>query len=380
MRWGGLLGWLGELAPIGLDVTDRQTALQRLTPPELFVWLSAYLAFGALYWWVTRRTERWIATGGAQRRTLRLLGCGLMALSALTVNAIFSSRADMSVLLILLAALLPGLLSWRHTLLWITLQSAALALVLQSQFDLGGALYTGVFMGCVQILTALLIHALTSERNSRKALAELNVKFRFTRALLQQATREAERARISRELHDSLGHHLTILGLELELAAHLPDREVQASVERARTLNRLLLADVRASVGSLRVESGNWAELIREVTSGIPGLHVHLTIPDGCEVPPPSHAATLLRFAQEAVTNTVKHAHARNLWLCVQYTSRELVMRAYDDGQVAWPLVPGHGLTGMRERFDELNGRFWIAPGPRGGLQLEVRLPLPESA
>lgn len=380
LRWGGLLAWLAELVPIGFDVTDRQVSLRQLAAPEFAVWLLAYLTFGAAYWWVTWRTEHWIATGGERRRLARLLGCGVMALSALTVNAIFSSRADMSVLLILLAALLPGLLPWRLTLLWITAQSAALALVLPGQFGTGGALYTGVFMGGVQALTALLIQALGNERNARKALAELNVKFRFTRALLQQVTREAERTRISRELHDSLGHHLTILGLELELAAHLPGSEVRASIERARALNKLLLADVRASVGSLRAEPGDWRLLLREVTSGIPGLHVHLSVPDGCVAPPPRQAAALLRFAQEVVTNTIKHAHARNLWVSVRCAACELTVRAHDDGHVQWPLTPGHGLIGMQERLGELNGALVLTPGPQGGLQLEARLPLPESA
>lgn len=299
-----------------------------------------------------------------------------MTLSALGTNAIFSSKADLGVLLILIAALLPGLLPWRSTLGWIALQNVGLALVLQTQLSLGSALYTGVFMGIVQMLTALLIQMLGNERRARKSLAELNVNFQFTRAMLQQATREAERTRISRELHDSLGHHLTVLNMELELAAHLSGSEVQVSIERARVLNRLLLADVRESVNDLRGDAEDWKKLLYQVTSGIPGLQVHVDIPPICLTPPPCQAATLLRLTQEAVTNTLKHAQARNLWLSMQCTDCTLIIQIADDGHVHWPLITGNGLKGMQERMNELNGSLMLRPGPQGGLQVEAHFPL----
>ncbi|WP_082506015.1 sensor histidine kinase [Deinococcus sp. Leaf326] len=299
-----------------------------------------------------------------------------MTVSALGINAVFSSSADLGVLLILIAALLPGLLPWRSTLVWIVLQSAGLAIVLQFQMLLGSALYAGVFMGGVQMLTALLIQMLGNERRARKALAELNVNFRFTHAMLEQATREAERSRISRELHDSLGHHLTVLSMELELASHLSGPTVQVSIERARVLNRLLLADVRESVNDLRGEAEDWTTLIREVTRGIPGLQVHLDIPPSCITPPPCQAATLFRLTQEAVTNTIKHAQARNLWLSVRCDGFELVIQIVDDGHVQWPLTPGNGLAGMQERMEVLNGSLMLMPAPQGGLQVEAHFPL----
>jgi signal transduction histidine kinase len=376
LRWGGLLCWLTELLYISLDGADGQQALQRLTPLEYTVWLSLYLLFGTAYWWATRGTAVWMATGIAPLRQKRLWSCGVMTLSALGTNAIFSSKADLGVLLILIAALLPGLLPWRSTLGWIALQNVGLALVLQTQLSLGSALYTGVFMGIVQMLTALLIQMLGNERRARKSLAELNVNFQFTRAMLQQATREAERTRISRELHDSLGHHLTVLNMELELAAHLSGSEVQVSIERARVLNRLLLADVRESVNDLRGDAEDWKKLLYQVTSGIPGLQVHVDIPPICLTPPPCQAATLLRLTQEAVTNTLKHAQARNLWLSMQCTDCTLIIQIADDGHVHWPLITGNGLKGMQERMNELNGSLMLRPGPQGGLQVEAHFPL----
>ena len=226
------------------------------------------------------------------------------------------------------------------------------------------------------MLTALLIQMLGNERQARRVLTELNVNFRFTRAMLQQATREAERTRISRELHDSLGHHLTVLSMELELAAHLSGPEVQVSIERARVLNRLLLADVRESVHDLRADAEDWQALLQEVTSGIPGLQVHVDIPSSCTTPPPCQAATLFRLIQEAVTNTIKHAQARNLWLTVQCDHSILVVQIADDGYVHWPLAPGNGLAGMGERMKDLNGTLMLRPGPRGGLQVEAHFPL----
>ncbi|MCD0174672.1 hypothetical protein IHN32_01725 [Deinococcus sp. 14RED07] len=376
LRLGGLLGWLGLLVPLGLDVGGRQETLRQLSPLAFSLWLGAYLSFGLTYLWMTTGIAQWMATGDVTRRSIRLLGSLTLTLSALTVNLIFSSAGDMSMLLVLLAALLPGLLTWRLTLLWIAAQSALLGICLLHQLGMGEALYTALFMCITQSLTALLIYVVQNERRARQALGALNVQYRFTHALLQQATRDAERTRIARELHDALGHHLAVLGLELELAANLPPEQVAPSIARARILSRRLMADVRCSVTAMQAELAQWDTLLHEATQNIPGLQVHLELPPGLPSPPPAQAAALLRFVQEIVTNTVKHAQARQLWVKVEVGSDGWQISAHDDGHVAWPPLPGNGLRGLQERYAELGGQFAYAPGPRGGLQLSVHLPI----
>lgn len=375
LRWGGVLGWACALIPITFDPEYRQPALRALSLPDFSLWLLAYLTFGGTYGWVTRGIGPWMATGDRRGRPARLLGCGVMALCATVVNGIFSSRGDLTVLFVLLAALLPGLLTWSRTLVWITVQSAGLALALWDEFSLAAALYTSLFMGSVQVFTALLVQLVRRERTVRTELAELNVQFRFTRARLEEASREAERLRISRELHDSFGHHLTILGLELELAAHLPGKEVRASIERARTLNKLLLADVRESVSLLRTESADWRHLTQAVLKSVPGLRIHLIAPEQFNPLSAQQSKTLLRFFQEVMTNTVKHANASQLWLELERTPDGLRVLAHDDGHLRLPFEPGNGLTGLRERCEELGGTLVFKFESRGALRLEAHLP-----
>jgi len=299
-----------------------------------------------------------------------------MALCALVLNATYSSDGDMAVLLVLLSVLLPGLLPWSQVKLWVAAQSLLLFTALIPQLGFGSALYTGLFLGMVQAFSALLVHLLTQERIARREMSELHVQLRFTRAQLEEAARETERLRISRELHDSLGHHLTILGLELEFAAHLPGEAVRPPIDRARALNKLLLSDVRESVSTLRNAQDDWLHLTQTLLRSVPGLEIRFDCPAHFTPTSGLQARTLLRFFQEAVTNTVRHAHAARLWLQLEEHQGTLIVCAYDDGCLLPPFHPGNGLTGLCERFEALGGALTFSMQPQGTLHLEGRLPV----
>ena len=87
---------------------------------------------------------------------------------------------------------------------------------------------------------------------SRHGLAAANAELEATRELLAQSVRLAERARIARDLHDLLGHHLTALSLNLEIASHKADGEARERIDTAQSVTKLLLGDVRGVVGALR--------------------------------------------------------------------------------------------------------------------------------
>src|SRR5690606_3512456 len=92
------------------------------------------------------------------------------------------------------------------------------------------------------------------QAQAREEQRQLNAELRATRLLLAESARINERTRISRELHDLLGHHLTALSLNLEVAGHLTEGRAKEHVGQAHTLARLLLTDVREAVSHLRVE------------------------------------------------------------------------------------------------------------------------------
>ena len=376
MRWGGLLAWLCTLLPVNFDLAGRRDVLENLAPLPFGLWVGSYLGFGALYWAVTQHLGPWLKHGDTLRRTPRVIGCALMAVCALSLNAVYSSDGDMTILLVLLTVLLPGLLSWMKVRLWIGVQSVLLLILLIPELGVGKALYTGIFLGVVQVFSAMLVHLLTRERLARRELGDLHLQLRFAQAQLEEAARERERLRISRELHDSLGHHLTVLGLELEFAAQVPPEQVHAPVERALALNKLLLSDVRESVTTLRTAQDDWLHLTQTLLGSVPGLDICFECPAQFTPDSARQARTLLRFFQEAMTNTVRHAQAARLWLQLEQHPDKLIVCAHDDGTLELPFCPGNGLTGLHERFAELGGALTVNVKGSGALHLEGQLPV----
>ena len=190
--------------------------------------------------------------------------------------------------------------------------------------------------------------------------------------------RDAERLRISRELHDAWGHELTALGLQLEIASHAQSPEkVGDHVSRARELSRGLLGKVRDVVATLREEErGKLEEALQELTRSVPIPHIHVALTPGLRVTP-DQAHTLMRCAQEAVTNSVRHAGARNLWLKVTRDAEGIRLTAADDWRAgSTDSAPGSGLLGMRERLEALGGRLAAGSGVDGvSFAIDVWLP-----
>ncbi|MGH8115039.1 MAG: sensor histidine kinase, partial [Rhodanobacteraceae bacterium] len=206
-----------------------------------------------------------------------------------------------------------------------------------------------------------------------------NSELRATRALLAESSRISERMRIARELHDLVGHHLTALSLNLEVAGHLVVNEAASEhVVRARSTAKQLLADVREVVSELRDDEGiELTTALRDLTDGVPGLEVHLELPQRFAVSDSRCAQVLLRCTQEIVTNAVRHARARNLWLRFEEgPGGMLLLKAHDDGCGALELKPGNGLTGMRERLAEVGGQLAIYTQRNQGFALEASLPI----
>jgi signal transduction histidine kinase len=196
--------------------------------------------------------------------------------------------------------------------------------------------------------------------------------------LLAESARVNERTRISRELHDLLGHHLTALSLNLEVAGHLVQGTAQEHVNQAHTLARLLLSDVREAVSRLRDDDAiDMSATLLPLADNVPGLRIDMRMPEPFLLDDPERAHVLLRCTQEIITNAVRHAHARVLELDYRMEGGAVRLRARDDGRGAQAAVAaGNGLRGIRERLDGYGGRLDIDPAPARGFALDLWLPL----
>ena len=194
----------------------------------------------------------------------------------------------------------------------------------------------------------------------------------------------AERERIARDLHDLLGHTLSVIVLKSELAARLvpadPDRAV-AEVNDIERIGREALGEVRSAVTGYRAR-GLGAELAgARVALEAAGVDVEVHA-DPTDLRPEQESA-LAMAVREAVTNAVRHADAQHVTISITTVGAEVRLEVTDDGRGASGLE-GSGLTGMRERIAALGGRVEVGNpedrDDRRGTVVEVTVPLAGTA
>ncbi|EOM76309.1 two-component sensor histidine kinase [Rhodococcus rhodnii] len=221
---------------------------------------------------------------------------------------------------------------------------------------LGAAIYLLLQVGVVASVIA--------DRRREQANADLavaNTELAATAAVLAETSREQQRLEIARDLHDALGHQLTALALELEVASHKATEPAAEHVARARVLARELLADVRASVSELRDRPTDLAAALDTIAQAVPHPVVTVTVAPDVETDTRT-TATLVRVAQEVVTNAIRHSGARRVDIDVRTVDGRTVLDASDDGHGARALREGNGLTGIRERIEGTGGTVTFVP------------------
>jgi two-component system sensor histidine kinase DesK len=206
-----------------------------------------------------------------------------------------------------------------------------------------------------------------------------NAELRLTQDEVRRLATVAERERIGRDLHDLLGHTLSLVALKSELAGRLVASDPQAArreIEEVTRVAREALAQVRSAVTGIRV-AGLSAELASArlllETDAIAFAYdmAPLALPQAEEI---VFAMTL----REAVTNIQRHARARSAQVALLVDGDAALLRIVDDGR-GGPIAPGNGLSGMRERIEALGGQLRVESTAHGTC-VEARLPLPASS
>jgi two-component system sensor histidine kinase DesK len=185
-----------------------------------------------------------------------------------------------------------------------------------------------------------------------------------------------ERARFSRDLHDVLGHSLTVVTVKSELARRLvsidPAR-AEDEIGDIERLSRAALADLRAAVGGYR--EMNVAGELGAAHAALAAADIEPHLPSGADPVPPDLSEIFGWVLREAVTNVIRHSGARNCW--VRVTRTELTVD--DDGRGLPPVGnaaarhDGTGLRGLRERAQQAGAQLEVSPSDRGGVRVAVR-------
>lgn len=351
---------------VGAPVAVLQATGEDPTSGPWWLWWVCYAAYIGFFLATTWETEG----GGPVWRPW--VGTAAMVLTGCVVY-LLGGQGWTAVLLVFTAAVAAHVLPRTPVLVVVTVQT--LVIPLPSLPDappwelvLGGAIYGGL-----QLLSVAAVWIQLRETAMRRELAIANTELRATTALLAESSRAAERLRISRELHDVIGHQLTALTLELEVAGHQAEPPAREHVVRARGLAKDLLGDVRSTVGGLRDRQPPLHAALELVVADLPRPQVHLTVADDLRLDE-EQVAAFIRCVQEVVTNTIRHSGAENLWIDVVLgDGGEAALTAHDDGHGTTGFVPGNGLAGMRERFEQLDGRVAFDGG--GGFRVDARMP-----
>lgn len=341
--------------------------------PREWCGLTALLGFMALY--VTRVL---IEPASEYRRIALVIAQGL-----LTLLAEWALRSGQNaVLMIIIAGQLVLLLPLRGFLITMLAFNTGLALIwMQRGLSLSDALISLFMVGGFQAFAALTGHYADTRERAREHLAQVNAELLATRRLLEESARAGERLKLSRELHDVAGHTLTALKLNLARLARDPVLAEREELQISSTLADDLLSQIRQVVSTLRAHDGlDLRAALEALLHPMPGVRIALDIEDQLRVDDIEQAETLLRCAQEAITNALRHGRAGEIRLGLHRIDGMLELSATNDGAAPPQINFGNGLTGMRERLDAVGGTLDITPTPPRGLRLIARIPTAAAA
>jgi signal transduction histidine kinase len=240
---------------------------------------------------------------------------------------------------------------------------------------------------------AAFTHNALGERRQRliatRLLADLNqahAQLQLYAEQVEELAAARERNRIAGEIHDTLGHYLTVINIQLETAKKIYDRDPRAAAEAiatAKTQATEALSEVRRSVAALRPAAldiglagalGPFIDALRRSSE----LSIHLDVDDGGRLRPEVEVVAF-RVIQEALTNVRKHAAAHNVWVTLSWDSSSLGGSVRDDGRGADLVedIESVGFVSMRERLGGAGGTLEVDSRPHHGFSVSFQIPAP---
>jgi signal transduction histidine kinase len=251
-------------------------------------------------------------------------------------------------------------------------------------------------VGIVLVITIARVVAKekASRTRAEELLAELEVSHRQLKEYAGQVAELAttrERNRLARDIHDTLGHYLTVINVQLEKALALRDKKPEEAIQAVSDAKRLAseaLQDVRRSVGTLRT-----TQELPEFTPSLTGLvervrgdnfAVELNMEGDEDSFSKQGLLALYRAVQEGLTNVQRHAGASRIWIDLHFGEQEAILILRDNGHgfdaASWQQVEpgrdgGYGLQGLQERLELIGGDLQIESAPAQGTTLRVTIP-----
>lgn len=370
--------WSGPLSPLSFAAYVTWAAIcfaavdfAKLQAGAVREWagLGCLIGMLALFVWRGLREPGVDCRGGRNNSVLQ--GVLVVAAERLLLEG------QVTVLLVIVAAQLVLLTPVRWAVLvMLALNVAVVLRWIESGWSLAQALSNLVPLLGFQAFASLTGYYAGISERSRDHLAQVNAELLATQRLLEESARSGERLKLSRELHDVAGHKLTALKLNLARLRRDPALAAREEITTSAQLADELLGDIRGVVSALRLHDGlELDSALRALARPIAGTRIEVDIDAGLRVDSVAQAEALLRCAQEAITNALRHGRAGLIQLRCSRADGGLLLEVRNDGDAPKRLVFGNGLTGMRERLHSVGGRLEVEASAARGLCLRAWLP-----
>jgi signal transduction histidine kinase len=243
-----------------------------------------------------------------------------------------------------------------------------------------------IVFGLVILFLHLLVDAALKERQGQEQLAAANARLRQYALRIEDLATVQERNRIARDIHDSLGHSLTVCGIHVEAALrllHAHPQKAEALLLEVQQLNSMTLQDVRQSVSTLRADPLQSRSLPDAIAALITDFQnsTRILSKSTLQLQQPLSQAqnvAIYRIIQESLTNIRKYAAATEVYLEVFQLGEQVQMTLQDNGKGFDPSqnTTGFGLQGMQERVLALSGTLEIITAPLQGCCIKVTFPI----
>lgn len=286
---------------------------------------------------------------------------GMYGLSVL--SQLLLPYAYIAIFLVIWSAVLPYYVSWGRCLALSIPLSIPTVLIQSMVWGENQALLTGALFWTFNLFAMMMSSTTIRETAAREQADALNRQLLSTQHLIKQAITQDERLRIARNIHDVLGHHLTALTINLQVASRKSDlakcEDVKTHVEQCHAIAKLLLSDVREAISDIRENAAiDFKGAVRSLVSDLPRPQVTLHIQDNLTLTNVRIADALLRCMQEGLTNAIRHSQSHEFTISLTQQNQQYNLVMQDRQFVAQKsFQQGNGLTGMRERVEALGGR-----------------------
>ena len=346
-------------------------SLNNLTFGVEFIWKAvAFLSFYMFFYLVISAKPMTYP-----RRDQSLISAQIF-LVLLLIN--FDKYNVAAILLVLVATQLASRFSRRQALLIMLLSSASHILIIY-QGSIIDSFFQSIIYFMLQLFGFSAIESALREVKAKEELSVINQELVATRFMLKESSQRQERLRISRDLHDTIGHKLTGLTLNLEVASHKVPNEFKVLLQENVVLAKTLLSDVREVVKEMRQEEQfDLVDKLSALVKQLPGCQFYLKSKPIIESL--SLKQQLMFCLQEGVSNAIRHGKANEFTLIAKRgtstkNKKQLTVCLMNNGSTEINAQFGSGLLGMKERLVDFNGQvdLLVMENPKGCcLQIQV--------